>query len=169
MKPLNELMGRELIWHRARLLAPEYELTVGDDVLVRIEMHGLTRRRGTIRTADGWLPFRRASFFSRDIVVEDEAGSLVAEFDAKLLGGQIRLASGESYVVKTSLFPARISVFNAMGSAIVTQRWTWPPFRRIARVTIEPAGSAERRLELITSLAFTYLVYRRRAAARSGG
>jgi hypothetical protein len=168
-KPLNELIGRELIWRRVRLFSSSYELVLGEDVLVRMEMHGLLGRRGTIRTADGELWFRRSSLFGRNMLVEDGTGAVVAEFDGRLLGGRIRLASGESYDVKTSVFPARVSIHNGMGSAIVTERWTWPPIRRLARVDIEPAGSAERQLGLITAIAFAYLVYRRRAAARSGG
>jgi hypothetical protein len=36
-------------------------------------------------------------------------------------------------------------------------------------VSVEPAGTAERRLGLLTAVAFLELLHRRRAAAASGG
>jgi MYXO-CTERM domain-containing protein len=57
-----------------------------------------------------------------------------------------------------------------MGSKLAIIRWRWPSFRDVASVSVEPAGTAERRLGLLTAIALVELLgRRRRAAAASGG
>lgn len=168
MRPLAEMMGRELYWTRRSVFSRSYTLAAGDEVLVTLEMHGFTRSASTVTAAEGRWSVRRAHLLSRRLIVTASDGSRVAEFIPRFRSGDLRFETGEYYPIESGILPRSIRVSNSAGSPLVSQTWAWPSFRRVARVEIEPAGTAERRLSLVTAVAMIYLYYRRRAARSSG-
>lgn len=169
MRLLAEMMGRELYWWKDRLLGRSWELRAGDNVLATIDVRGLTGRSATIASAEGSWSISHAHLFSRRLLVSTTDGSPVAEYHPGFRTGELRFADGAEYPVTTGILPRSIRATNGAGSPLVTQTWLWPGLRRVARVEIEPAGTAEDRLGLVTGLALLILYYRRRAAAASSG
>ena len=167
MRDLRELAGRELIWRRLSTFSRSYELAAAGEVAVTARATGFTGRSATIHTADGTWTTRPPHLLSRSLLVQDASGAQIARFTPQIVrrAGLLRFTSGESYRWTTTWFDRSAQLLNPAGSPILTIKAQWPSLREIARVVIEPAGTAERRLGLLTALTFLILMNRRRAAA----
>lgn len=171
MKPIRSQVGRDLRWHRIRLLPTTYELRAGDEVVATLMSRGWFRRTAEITLAeDRWL-IRPPALFSRSLLIERLAdGQRVASYVGRFRGGELTFESGERYTLsRQGLLPLSIRVQNETGSTILALHWSWPSFRRAGRVQIEPAGAADPHLGLLAATAFQVLLLRRRRARRSSG
>jgi hypothetical protein len=161
------MAGRELTWRRLSTFSRSYELSAAGEVAVTARATGFTGRSATIHTADGIWTTRPPHLLSRSLLVHDSSGAQVARCTPQILrwAGHLRFTSGESYRWATTWFDRSAKLLTPAGSPIVTIKSQWPSLSEIARVVIEPAGTAERRLGLLTALTFLILMNRRRAAA----
>jgi hypothetical protein len=161
------MAGRELTWRRLSTFSRSYELSAAGEVAVTARATGFTGRSATIHTADGIWTTRPPHLLSRSLLVHDSSGAQIARFSPQILrwAGHLRFTSGESYRWATTWFDRSAQLLTPAGSPIVTIKSHWPSLSEIARVVIEPAGTAERRLGLLTALTFLILMNRRRAAA----
>jgi hypothetical protein len=161
------MAGRELTWRRLSTFSRSYELSAAGEVAVTARATGFTGRSATIHTADGIWTTRPPHLLSRSLLVHDSSGAQIARFSPQILrwAGHLRFTSGESYRWATTWFDRSAKLLTPAGSPIVTIKSQWPSLSEIARVVIEPAGTAERRLGLLTALTFLILMNRRRAAA----
>jgi hypothetical protein len=143
---------------------------VDREVVIEVRTLGLTRRKATIRTSEGSWTVTPERALARHRTIANADGTIAARYEpAWLRAGSIHLADGASYRINTAWFAGSAELVGTMGSKVVVIRWRWPSLRNVATVSVEPAGTAERRLGLLTAVAFLELLHRRRAAAASGG
>jgi hypothetical protein len=138
--------------------------------VIEVRTLGLTRRKATIRTAEGSWTVTPERALGRRRTIENADGTEAARYEpAWLRAGSLRLADGASYRINTAWFAGSTEIVGATGSKVVVIRWRWPSLRNVATVSVEPAGTAERQLGLLTAVAFLQILDRRRAAAASAG
>jgi len=171
MKPVRALIGRELTWHRTRLLPPAYELRADSEPAARLVWQSAFRSTVRAETAEGEWRFRRPALFTRRVLVEDAGtGALLAEYTGSLRGGRLRTADQrELRFSRVGFIPRTVRVSLDSGSEVLIIAWRWIGLRIVARMDVPSAGTAEPALGLLACLAFYILLQRRRRAAASSG
>ncbi len=169
MKPIRDVIGRELLWHRTRMIPVRYELRADAEPLATVEW--LNPFRAQVRAAaasDAWR-MRKAGPFSRRVLVTDWTnGRDAAEYTGGVMRGAIRLADGREFELsRLGFLPRAIAVRRRDGGEILRITWRWVSLRVVGSLAVEPSAAAEPALGMLASLALFVLVLRRKRAAHS--
>lgn len=166
MRPLRELIGREMRWKRTRLLPAAYELRMDDETLAALEWREIFSRAALATCAEGTWRFRRSSLISLVVLLIDAGtGTEAGRYSPGPRGGTLRLADGSTYRVGRDGFFGPLTVWRQDGGRLLH-------FSRLLMgrdMQLDASASAEPRLGLLATFAFYLLVLRRRRAANSGG
>lgn len=152
MKSLHEAIGQELQWVHPRLLRPEYELRVGDEVFARLQSKGGRRSRVHVETADGSWVIERKGLRQAIRVLPLDADTTLATVKRGMSGqAALLFPDGRTYTWQCSSFWRGV--------------WTWLDqegrpllhLKGASRVQLEPAARDLPDLALLTALGWYLL------------
>lgn len=167
MRSIREAAGTPLIWRSKGLLSGRSELFAGDEILARMRVTGLARRRGFAETAEGAWTLRRMGWLPGRVDVQREGSDrVVARYERGwIFAGSVELEKDPALHWRVlRLLPTEWGFLDADGDVQVRFRSGLGLFRTPVRMTIEPTGA---RLDALPALALLgwYLVL---AARRRG-
>lgn len=107
MKPIRELIGRELQWTQPHALKRQFELKAGDELVATLSFRSMFGSFATATTAEGQWTFKRVGFWKpRATVCVAGSEQVIATFrnDTWTAGGTLELASGRSFRANTNFW-----------------------------------------------------------------
>jgi len=169
MSSIRESIGREMRWHRTRLLPAAFELRAGDEMIATLEWPALFSRSAIATTGGARWRFRRPALLSLSVDVEDaESGARIASYAPAPLRGTLRFADGRAFRIGRDHPFGTLKAWREDGGELLSfaRRLT---IRGGGPMRIEAAAAAESGLDVLVTFAFYVLTLRRRRAARSSG
>lgn len=177
MRPLLDLVGRELEWTQPRALKREFELKDGSETVAQLHFRSSLGSFATAEAAGASWTFKRVGFWqTRVTICPAGSESEIASFRNNTwnAGGTLELADGRQFRANTNFWMSSYEFTNEAGEPLVRFRKVGGALHASSKVEIQSAAAALPELPWIVALGW-YLAVKMRddaggaAAAAAAG
>lgn len=155
MKPLRDLVGRELEWTQPRAMKREFELRDGDETIAQLHFRSTFGSFATAEAAGASWTFKRVGFWQTRVTI-CPAGSdgEIASFRINTwnAGGTLELADGRQLRANTNFWMSVYEFMNEVDEPLVRFRKVGGVLHLSSTVEILPAAAALPELPWLVAL-----------------
>jgi hypothetical protein len=144
MKPMKQLVGRELKWIQPRATARDFELKDGEETVAMLEFRSMFGSLATATTGDGRWSFKRVGFWIPHVTIRPgDQDTEIARFRNRTwsAGGTLELSDSQVLRANTNFWNTAFDFLDAQDQPLVRYRKVAGMFHLSSLVEITPAGA----------------------------